>query len=1370
MSTRYGLLTLLVLVLLLFSPANAEPYDAWNVADYFDYGQSLDASAQDDAMTGMFFGDGGTKLYLSGLSGDSIYQYGCNEAYNVSTCSFEKSISAQGNPRDLFWNSSGTTLYELDDADDPGATGYFYEYDCTEAWNLSSCSYTGTNKDTKGLLSTDMFFGDGGTKLYELDDDEDKIYQYDCSNPWDLSSCSYDSSISTQDGVPQGMDFKPDGSMLYESGSDSNKIYQYRCPTPWDLSSCSYEASTSSVNWVEDVDFSPKGIKMYELDASTSDSNTYVNQYSLPKCTELASDDTGDSVITVDGAGECSRIQYAVNNASDSHSQTNHLGGSYDSDTTTRFGEKINITKGIIINKVGFYCERDGSDLGTAYVRVRYCSNDTIMHSTSFDADSISTGQTWNEIKLDSSVTVSGDTCVRVMMEHSGGFDYIRWRNGDYSATDSWGTGTYYAGSYSSMDPATYYINYTHEIKVEPGTYTDNVDIGDRYINIEGNGTPSEIVVEASDGGEDCFRITGNDVILRNMTVKSGSAGIYGDYVNGLVVDNIRGTDNTYGIMSYGTNHKVTDSIFSNTYNSVIGSNDAYVENTTFKDTDNTAGQDGVILSGTNVTLEKCSVYNIQTGNAVFIKDDKVYIKNSTIRDNTANGIYFYSLGSHQVENTQIYNSSWALKFREQAPNIKLDNVTLGSGSNSITIDSVQDHYGTFNIKEVTTPPPNPLYHTNINRYINISGIDTGEYFDVLFGYEDTDIPANTTESSLHIWRHDGNWLETGFYQDQYLDTSTNIIGANITDSSTFGMMGDLPMEPPVPVDIQNTTGNFYIDYSWSAGSGNVTDSYNVSVDATNDTLDGWHNGTTSSFNCTGLGGHGWCDITVYAYNDTSTGSLNTTPLTDNFTVPNNPPDITNTSDASVIEGNNVSINFDYDDADGDTGTFDTNATQGSLDTGTGEYNWNTTVGDNGTYYWEFNVSDGYGGVDSYTALIDIVKAADVGKPINLKAETGNFWINWSWDPGANTETFNITKDDGTWLNDTTQEYYNASDLSPHAHWNISVRGWNASATGNKLSNQSSGKQQIPNNPISITNVSDPIVYENNPVSINFDYDDLDGDTPTFDTNAAQGSLDTATGEYTWSTAEDDDGTYEWTFNVSDGWGSIDEYNSTITVKKDGFVTDLPSSKWALLYGSSSTDVTKTVVDATDWIVLGNDQYQNYAAAAEVNLTTNVSFADVNLNTSRSDLKSVVTGLDGVSEVKNVRLEIPRVEDTGTVVVCPDATTLDEVSEGCTNGVKINSGETVDGMTVTEVTLGTQDYYEVSNVTGTGGIEFTPEEEEDEEPAPPEDGGGGAEPIETTVPPPPAPSPGEQPAPLPVIIGVIAVAAIILGLYFFARG
>jgi hypothetical protein len=242
------------------------------------------------------------------------------------------------------------------------------------------------------------------------------------------------------------------------------------------------------------------------------------------------------------------------------------------------------------------------------------------------------------------------------------------------------------------------------------------------------------------------------------------------------------------------------------------------------------------------------------------------------------------------------------------------------------------------------------------------------------------DDDRGSDSGSAYIFKRDGtSWNEQAkitasdgaagdlFGVSVSISGDSAIVGAHYDDdsgsNSGSAYVYDILTQPtPDPTNLANTTGNFWVNHTWSAGSGDVTDSYNVSVNGV------WYNTTTDTFwndTCTA---HAWQNITVYAWNS-STGTFSTGCVSQNTQIPNNPVTITNTSDWSGDAGENVYVDYDATDADSDTPTFSCNRTDlfTDFDTANGTGNWTAT---SGTHYVDFGVSDGWGSTSNYTMTI----------------------------------------------------------------------------------------------------------------------------------------------------------------------------------------------------------------------------------------------------------------------------------------------------------------------------------------------------------------------------------------------------------------
>jgi len=116
-------------------------------------------------------------------------------------------------------------------------------------------------------------------------------------------------------------------------------------------------------------------------------------------------------------------------------------------------------------------------------------------------------------------------------------------------------------------------------------------------------------------------------------------------------------------------------------------------------------------------------------------------------------------------------------------------------------------------------------YHngSQVDSELNAESLDNTNNNDLFIGWKDG---SGGYFSGVidHVKLYDRELSGTEI-QEEYLQSKYTILGAE----------QQYPWVPPAPTNLAHSTGNFYINYTWSAGSGNVTDSYVARLAAINE-------------------------------------------------------------------------------------------------------------------------------------------------------------------------------------------------------------------------------------------------------------------------------------------------------------------------------------------------------------------------------------------------------------------------------------------------------------------------------------------------------------------------------------------------------
>jgi len=244
---------------------------------------SFSVASQENSPAGLAFNNSGTKMYIVGLTSDSVFQYSLSTAFDVSTASYDSvsfSVSSQDTvPTEVIFNNAGTKMYIVGNANKT-----IYQYSLSTAFDLSTASYDSVSFSVISQESAlyGMNFNNDGTKMYVIGA-SDYVFQYSLSTAFDLSTASYDSvsfSVTSQDNFPYQVVFNSDGTKMYIVGNGSDTVYQYSLSTAFDVSTASYDSVSFSVSSQDTsplgIVFNSDGTKMYIVGLS----NDAVYQYS----------------------------------------------------------------------------------------------------------------------------------------------------------------------------------------------------------------------------------------------------------------------------------------------------------------------------------------------------------------------------------------------------------------------------------------------------------------------------------------------------------------------------------------------------------------------------------------------------------------------------------------------------------------------------------------------------------------------------------------------------------------------------------------------------------------------------------------------------------------------------------------------------------------------------------------------------------------------------------------------------------------------------------------------------------------------------------------------------------------------------------
>jgi sugar lactone lactonase YvrE len=265
------------------------------------YTQSFSVAAQETTPEALTFNNDGTKMYITGDTGDAVYEYSLSASFDISSASYTQSFSVAGQesqPQGVVFNTDGTKMFITGGSGDD-----VNEYDLSVAFDISTAVYSQNfSVAAQDITPRDLAFNNDGTKMFIVGDAGNDVNEYDLSSGFDVSTASYSQnfSISAQETSPHGIAFNNNGTKMFIVGKTGDDVNEYALSTGFDVSSASYSQNFSIAAQETDptgIAFNADGTKMFIV-GHTGDS---VYEYYLTPSLELgtgsfASSDIGKTV------------------------------------------------------------------------------------------------------------------------------------------------------------------------------------------------------------------------------------------------------------------------------------------------------------------------------------------------------------------------------------------------------------------------------------------------------------------------------------------------------------------------------------------------------------------------------------------------------------------------------------------------------------------------------------------------------------------------------------------------------------------------------------------------------------------------------------------------------------------------------------------------------------------------------------------------------------------------------------------------------------------------------------------------------------------------------------------------------------------
>ncbi len=195
--------------------AGRRTVDYWSLTTAFDvstatFDGEYSLIGKEQRANSIAFNNDGTRMFIAGVGNDSqvrIHEFSLDTAFDLSSgvtqLNTEDLISFQNHIDGVTFNYDGTKMYTITlmNSEVPSlALDLMYQFKLTTPYDVSTLSLEGTyTVSSVSGDSREVVFSNDGSKMFIIDDDNDKVHEFNLSCNWSIIDGACDDPITTSD-------------------------------------------------------------------------------------------------------------------------------------------------------------------------------------------------------------------------------------------------------------------------------------------------------------------------------------------------------------------------------------------------------------------------------------------------------------------------------------------------------------------------------------------------------------------------------------------------------------------------------------------------------------------------------------------------------------------------------------------------------------------------------------------------------------------------------------------------------------------------------------------------------------------------------------------------------------------------------------------------------------------------------------------------------------------------------------------------------------------------------------------------------------------------------------------------------------------